>query len=994
MNAQHTASFVFSAAALLLSALASAAPGDTTLISARDPDLPLKSASGSSGTPALSATGRFVVFSSSAGNLVANDTNRRQDVFVFDRQSGAIQRVSVGLDGAEGNSDSADPSISADGRYVVFTSNASNLVPDDTNDGTDIFRYDRQTHSTTRISVNSSGEQATRPPIFDPFPRSVASADAQISANGLFVVFTSNATNLVPGDFDPPQNEVYVRDIANGLTSIISTYTAGLPGDDFSSDPVISADGRYVAFASAATNLVANDSNEAQDIFVRDRQAGTTKRVSVSSSGEQAAGGDVPFSSNPSISSDGRLVTYTSQATNLVANDTNDVADVFLYNQQNASTTRVSVSSQGAQANNRNDIAFLSADGRYVLFSSIASNLIANDTNDRGDLFLRNLSNNTTVRVSVRSNGAQATGDTSLGVLSADNRYIAYVTFASDIVSGDRNNNSDVFLRPTSSATTQLVSAAKQASQTAPGDSEAAREHGVSGDGSTVVFRSDASILVENDTNDRGDIFARNVGAAQTSLVTTTASGGLADGSSFDSAISATGRYVTYQSFAGNLVDGDTNETSDIFLHDRQTGSVSRVNIGPNGEQTDPFSSSGSPTVSSNGRFVAFNAGDELIPGGSFADVYVRDTQQATLTRASADGEYGLNPSMSNTGRYVAFEQAQNIYVWDRETGSRQLVSVNDAGQPGDSAGNTPSISSDGRYVAFQSSATNLAPGNEVGNSHIFVRDRAAGKTTMVSVDSFGVPANDVAFDPAISGNGRFVAFYSSADNLVANDTNHAYDVFVHDRVTGVTTRESVGSSGAEGNGDSVLPSLSADGLKVVFSSAASNLVSGDFNENTDVFRHERRAVTVIRVNAGGGGVTDSRGHFWQGDRGFNSGSSSTYPNQISNTNDDALYQSERWDAKSAPELQYNFDVPNGTYIVRLHFAENYAPNFGRMRRVFDVDMQGVSTFPNLDVYSEAGAQTALIKTATVEVTNGRLNVTFRHRINNPFVDAIEVISQ
>jgi hypothetical protein len=150
----------------------------------------------------------------------------------------------------------------------------------------------------------------------------------------------------------------------------------------------------------------------------------------------------------------------------------------------------------------------------------------------------------------------------------------------------------------------------------------------------------------------------------------------------------------------------------------------------------------------------------------------------------------------------------------------------------------------------------------------------------------------------------------------------------------------------------------------------------------------------VIRVNAGGGGYTDSRGHFWQGDRGYNTGHATVYSAPIWNSNDDGLYQSEHWDAKGAPELQYNFDVPNGTYIVRLHFAENHAQSFGVGQRVFDVDLQGAPTFTNLDVYAEAGAQAALIKTATVEVTHGRLNISFRHHTQNPIINAIEIVSQ
>jgi hypothetical protein len=190
------------------------------------------------------------------------------------------------------------------------------------------------------------------------------------------------------------------------------------------------------------------------------------------------------------------------------------------------------------------------------------------------------------------------------------------------------------------------------------------------------------------------------------------------------------------------------------------------------------------------------------------------------------------------------------------------------------------------------------------------------------------------------------------------------------------------------------LPSISADGHYVVHTSTSSTFAERDFNNATDVFEYEVPQQTELSINVGGAGFTDSLGRFWSADRGFNTGAVSAYANPIARTLDDTLYQTERWDDAPAPELQYRFAVPNGPYVVRLHFAENYARNFGVGRRRFDVQIEGLTRFANVDVFAEAGAQTALVKFADVQVTDGHLDIKFLHRNQNPIIDAIEIVEQ
>jgi Tol biopolymer transport system component len=381
--------------------------------------------------PSISADGRYVAFWSSATNLVEGDTNDCIDVFVRDRESGATERVSVSSAGAQGNSGSNYPSISADGRYVAFQSQATNLVEDDDNATWDVFVRDRLTGGTERVSLSSTEVEGNG-----------ESGAPSISADGRYVAFHSLAGNLVAGD-DNGYYDIFARHRLSGTTERVSVSTAGAQANRGSFNPSISADGRYVAFESRAGNLVAGDDNDCYDVFVHDQQTGATERVSVTSAGEQ---GDSD-SYDASITADGRFVVLQSDATNLVVGDTNADCDVFVHDQQTGVTERVSLSSAEAEGNANSEQPCISGDGGYVPFYSDATNLVAGDSNGTRDIFVRDRLAGTTERVSLSSTGAEANDSSEYASISADGMHVAFQSNAANLVPGDNNSSPDIFVR-------------------------------------------------------------------------------------------------------------------------------------------------------------------------------------------------------------------------------------------------------------------------------------------------------------------------------------------------------------------------------------------------------------------------------------------------------------------------------------------------------------------------------------------------------------------
>ncbi len=403
---------------------------------------------------------------------------------------GIGRQVAMGAVVGSGN---ADKRVSADGRFVAFQSDASDLVPGDVNGVSDVFLRDRIARTTELISVSSGGVQGNR-----------FSGDhgISISSDGRFVVFDSNASNLTPGDSNG-KTDAFLRDRILGTTECISSAPGGGVGDDASSNPAISAYGRFVTFTSAATNLVQGGSNGLYQVFVRDRLLAVTEIVSVSSTGSQANG----WSIRSSISDDGRFVAFESAGSNLVLGDSNGKWDIFVRDRSTDTTDRVSLGDLGQEANNHSGYAEMSGDGRYVVFASDASNLVSGDTNGVSDYFVRDLRRETTERINVSTAGVQDDGSGERhATISADGRFVAFESDATHLVPGDTTGRSDVFLRDRWSGTTERISVSSAGAQ-----ADNVNAFGfTSEDGRFVAFMSYATNLVADDTNASPDFYVRD----------------------------------------------------------------------------------------------------------------------------------------------------------------------------------------------------------------------------------------------------------------------------------------------------------------------------------------------------------------------------------------------------------------------------------------------------------------------------------------------------
>lgn len=388
---------------------------------------------GPSQTPALSGDGRFVAFTSRAKNLVPGDTNVKFDVFVRDRQSGTTRRVSVGPNGVQGDGDSVRPDVSADGRFVAFASNASNLVPGDTNGELDVFLHDTTAGETRLVSVRRDGARGDGP-----------SDVPAVSDDGRHVVFRTEAERLTPGDTGD-ERHIVLRDMATGTLRLVSAGPGGTPADSYSDTPAISADGRLVGFTSDAANLVAADANVEADVFVYDQRTRELELASVGPGGVQANG----ISEAPAFSTDGSIVAFFSNAANLVPGDSNGEVDIFVRDLRAGTTRRVSVGPGRVQADAQSfGQPAISATGRFVAFESDATNLVPGDTNEGKDVFVHDLEKGVTSRANVGPGGVQAASGRSFDVdISADGRNVAFVSEAANLVPSDTNDVADVFVR-------------------------------------------------------------------------------------------------------------------------------------------------------------------------------------------------------------------------------------------------------------------------------------------------------------------------------------------------------------------------------------------------------------------------------------------------------------------------------------------------------------------------------------------------------------------
>ena len=390
--------------------------------------------------PEISSNGEHIVFWTNDPSLTSGLVNGQPDIFVRHHRSGITELVSVAASGFGAAGSSYDPSVSSDGQFIAFESTAENLVLTDSNYQRDIFVRDMQSGTTERVSLSTSGESNGN------------SFGAAICGDGRFIAYQSWATNLTANDLNGWQ-DVFLFDRQTNQTQCLSLSSLGFPGNGFSTDASISADGNFIAFISTSNNLVSGDHNGLPDVFVFDRIAGTLELISQDSNGVQGNS----TSTLPAISADGRFVSFGSLSTNLISNDTNGLADIFLRDRLNGSTTRISESSAGLEANSSSFESSISNDGNQIAFRSYANNLVNGDLNSFADIFKHDRLSGETNIISVSSTFMAANNRSELPSISGDGKLIAYQSLASSLVVGHNNSHDDIFLWDTGPISDTIV---------------------------------------------------------------------------------------------------------------------------------------------------------------------------------------------------------------------------------------------------------------------------------------------------------------------------------------------------------------------------------------------------------------------------------------------------------------------------------------------------------------------------------------------------------
>ncbi|MEO7912228.1 MAG: hypothetical protein ABIV47_21500 [Roseiflexaceae bacterium] len=421
----------------------------------------------------------------------------------------------------------------------------------------------------------------------------------------------------------PPRDLLPIGVAGTDLVSQIASRAANI----FSTNsPAISGDGRYVAFESSASTLVQSDTNDITDIFVFDRLAKQTTRVSIDSAGGQGDSG----STAAAISGDGRYVTFQSQATNLVALDANNAGDIFVHDRQTGQSTRVSVSSIGAEGQGASNDPAISADGRYIAFVSDAANLVDNDLGGHRDVFLHDRQTNQTIRISAGFGGLSANGESDSPAISGDGSTIAFRSDATNLLAAgsDTNSDSDIFIYNRQIGQISRVSITSGGAQ-AQGESTSPA---ISADGRAIVFASNANNLTTTDTSGFSNIYLHDLPTGQTIWISHALDGSAPNDDSDSPTISGDGNSIAFLSSANNLVGYDAKSLQDVFLFDRHRATIGCLSVSTQGGAADSFAAS--PAISADGHFTAFESyAGNLLPNpiDTHGDIYVRYHAQTNI---------------------------------------------------------------------------------------------------------------------------------------------------------------------------------------------------------------------------------------------------------------------------------------------------------------------------------------------------------------------------
>jgi hypothetical protein len=866
----------------------------TSAFQTTKPALPQSDSAGGVSDAMASADGSYIVFTSTAPNLVPGqvDTAVASNVFLDNELTGTVTLIShlPGRDTAGGDSDSYNPRVSADGRYVVYESTAGDLVPGQTGPRgqANVYLYDTTTGTTTLIShrfgsptiAGNNDSTTSYTPGFGFGPDATR-----------YFLFSSDATDLVASASGPSVQNLFLYDTVTGSTTLVShdanSLLTGCNNDTEDAD--LTPDGGLIVFQSFATDVVAGQTGTNKDnIFVYDNRPfldGLSnpdygRAFLVSGVYDPAIGGNSPTegagsSFLPSISADGGVIAYVSDATNLVANQKTSEGfasrNVYAYDPFAATTTLVShAAGQGSVTGGDNsDEAVVSSDGSTIAFISYADNLAPGEgTFNEANVFLYATAESTTIApgtltlvtaavdgppgaaaggVLLNSPSSPNYGDLSL---SGDGSLVTYESDAANLVAGESNPDglNNVFLYDSVSRKNTLLSGSG-GSATVTGD-EFSGYARLSADGSTAAILSYADDLdPAYFVNDGG----QNFYVVYVDTTTDTPSGPfLVSTSAFQATAttqvygtSADGRYVVFTSNATDVVPGlvKDNFDQDVYVLDQETGAITLVSHLPDQPTVTGDFGCDSPAISLDGNWVVFDStADNLVAG---------------------------EPAGGDT-------PTDNVYLFNRLTGDVTLVS-HDSSAPatgGTDDSDSPVLSADGRYVAYRSLATNLvqgfkSPAKDTDTPNVFLYDRMNGSTTLVSHDA-GLPLVSGAtgsFSPDISSDGRYVAYESAATDLVGGATiSPTENIYLFDRTTGQSVLVSHVASSATTSGQfpSSVPVITYDGTFVAFVSFATDLVLGQHSLTptpyTNVFLYNvaTRAVSLVSGLQGSPTVTAS----------------------------------------------------------------------------------------------------------------------------------------
>ncbi|MBA9064546.1 VCBS repeat-containing protein [Methylobacterium fujisawaense] len=818
-------------------------------------------AKGASVDPVLSADGNTLAFASDASNLVDSDTNGVRDIFVKNLQTNAVTRISVAADGTDAD-DASDGlyksvSLSADGTKVAFASKANNLVPGDTNGASDIFVRNLANNTTTRVSIAADGAQT---------PNGSSSTNPVISPDGTKVAFVSSAANLVSGDTNGAR-DIFVKDLATGTVTRVDTTADGTQAetgsDSFS--PVFSPDGTKIAFVSTAGNLVSGGESGTYTVYVKDLNTQAITRVSAAADGTPANGRNA----SPVFSPDGTKIAFVSEAGNLVGNGTNGTLAIYVKDLNTQAVTRVSTGPDGTPLNLGGDLVpAFSPDGTKIAFVDSLSK----------QAYIKDLATDALTAVAPVPNASV----TQRVAFSSDGTQLIFVSGDSTLVPGDTNAALDVFSAWTGQTTTGLVydKADRVSSETSGKltftDEDVGDTHTVTvkpGDGAvgTLTARisqdsgTAAGVIDWEYTVDHKAVAGLAKGQTKTETFTLTVDdghGGTADqvvtitivgdndaphitafgpfkrlstrsdgreanGASPHFVLSADGNTLVFASDADNLVDGDTNAKRDIFSKDLRTGVVTRLTaVG----STEANGDSDRFNLSPDGKKLVFvSDASNLVDGDTndTADVFVKDLDTEAIIRLSAPSD-GSTP----TGT-ISFGRSALEYTLG-----------------------SPKFSSDGKEILFSSEVSNLVSGDNNNAIDGFVWNSNTGKITRITTTSENLESvtGHGNGDPVLSPDGKKVAFISYSDNMVPDDTNDTFDIFVKDLDSGAVTRVSTSSKNEQANGPSQYSIFTPDSKKIIFVSDASNLVADDTNSSPDIFIKDLETGTTTRISVGSNG--------------------------------------------------------------------------------------------------------------------------------------------